>query len=361
MKGEMVRSQKRRHYKIVNKRRFFSFIASLIVAGILITYASSKALSKKKVEYPLAGELMEDSIDYSDPIIEEVIIKGSIPGRIKSNDNKSQKLKGSKIDKKEVNIPGGKINIKDSNMMKNEYEYDPLTLRGLFNGDVNSKIILNQPDIKSSEIKIDNISGYINGKNPSENIEIEVSNINKKGPQLRSNKKDLRSINFSGESIEGNISGKGKSINFNVPNLNAQSMISYNEPKTIKDLFSGDVNETIKLKVKNYKIEKNNSESISGIIKGSKNDKNDKISLQTNPNKQSHKISQLKRSERLNFIEYGATQGYKRPNIRKGIDFEHKPRVNFDKYDSNSSINIFSKPFVVDDKKISASTKIKFK
>ena len=174
-------------------------------------------------------------------------------------------------------------------------------------------------------------------------------------------KKDLRSINFSGESIEGNISGKGKSINFNVPNLNAQSMISYNEPKTIKDLFSGDVNETIKLKVKNYKIEKNNSESISGIIKGSKNDKNDKISLQTNPNKQSHKISQLKRSERLNFIEYGETQGYKRPNIRKGIDFEHKPKVNFDKYDSNSSINIFSKPFVVDDKKISTSAKIQYK
>ena len=129
----------------------------------------------------------------------------------------------------------------------------------------------------------------------------------------------------------------------------------------MKELFSGDLNENIKLKVKNYKIERNNCEDISGVIKGSKYDKNEKISLESNPNKQPHKISQLKRSERLNFIEYGATQGYKRPNIRKGIDFEHIPKVKFDKYDSNSSINIFSKPFVVDDRKISASAKMKFK
>ena len=310
----------------------------------------------------------EENYTYSGPITEEEIIKGSIPGIKRNSDNKGQKLKGSKIEKKEGNIPGisGKINVKDSNMMKNEYEYDPLTLRGLFNGDVNKSIILKQADNNYPIFPLDNYSGYIKGKKPSENIEINIPNVNIKEPQLRANKKVLinnnaRSINFNGESIEGNISGKGKSININVPNINVQSMISYNNPKTMKDLFSGDVKENIKLKVKNYKIERNNYEDISGIIKGGKYDKNEIIVLKSNPNNQSHKISQLKRSERLNFIEYGATQGYQRPNIRKGIDFEHKPKVNFDKYESNSSINIFSKPFVVDDKKISTSAKMQFK
>ena len=410
--------------------------------------------------YTKRKESDEGNYTYSGPITEEEIIKGSIPGTKRNDDNKSQKSKGSKMNKKDGNIPvaSGKINVKDSNIMKNEYEYDPLTLRGLFNGDVNNKIILNQSDFKLPGYKLDNISGYIKGQ-PSENFEIKVPNINIKGPKLKSNKKNIinnneRSINFNGnnfegEIIEGNISGKGKSININVPNVNVQSMIGNNNQNTIRDLFSGDVNENIKLnknlfrsskfkieqspsykpgkktqqfikinmpnynisqhemnsqekiegsipgivlsasgmknkygfepqtlkqlcscdikddiqklKIRKYRIEKNNYENISGLLKGSKYDKNEKISIQSNPNKQSHKISQLKRSERINFIEYGATQGYMRPNIRKGIDFEHKPKVNFDKYESNSSINVFSKPFVVDDKKIATSAKIKFK
>ena len=217
---------------------------------------------------------------------------------------------------------------------------NPKTMKDLFSGDVKENIKLS-----SSKYKIEDTPDHKSGKKSKKYISTNMPNFNISQHELNSQ--------MNQEKFEGNIPG----ISWNNKGMKNEYEFG---PQTMKQLFSGDVNDIGILKVKKYKIEKNNYENISGVIKGSRYDKNEKI-FESNPNKQSHKISQLKRSERLNFIEYGATQGYKRPNIRKGIDFEHKPRVNFDKYDSNSSINIFSKPFVVDDKKISASTKIKFK
>ena len=63
--------------------------------------------------------------------------------------------------------------------------------------------------------------------------------------------------------------------------------------------------------------------------------KNDDV----NENSNSNPKVQLKRSERLNFIEYGATMNYVRKKKKKGIDFYHEPKTLLDKKDANSPIN----------------------
>ena len=68
-----------------------------------------------------------------------------------------------------------------------------------------------------------------------------------------------------------------------------------------------------------------------GTIQGSKiMDENTKSSYNNNNDK-----GQLKSSKTLYFIEYGATLNYKRPNIKKGKDFYHEPKVKFIKNDSD--------------------------
>ena len=120
-------------------------------------------------------------------------------------------------------------------------------------------------------------------------------------------------------------------------------------PTTLRDVFNGKVDDKICLNVLKYKINLDGNKNISGIIKGKKEDRDGRFDLRNSQNNNDKKAL-LKRSERLNFIEYGSTLGYVRPNIKKGIDFIHKPRVDFEKYDSNSSMNIFNRPFVVNDR-----------
>ena len=68
-----------------------------------------------------------------------------------------------------------------------------------------------------------------------------------------------------------------------------------------------------------------------GTIQGSKiMDENIKNSYKNNNDK-----AQLTSSKTLYFIEYGATLNYKRPNIKKGKDFYHEPKVKFIKNDSD--------------------------
>ena len=113
----------------------------------------------------------------------------------------------------------------------------------------------------------------------------------------------------------------------------------------MRDLFNGDVEDSdnLGLNIMKYYITPTKTETISGVINGSKSDSRTYNSYGSNLN--SNFKSNLKRSDRLNFIEYGATIGYSRPKIKKGIDYNHNPKVQFEKYDSNDS-NIFSKPYV---------------
>ena len=119
-------------------------------------------------------------------------------------------------------------------------------------------------------------------------------------------------------------------------------------PNTLKGLFNGDISDMKNLNLQKHQINLMN-ENISGIIKR-KNEEYNK-NLKTSEN---NKV-QLKRTERLHFIEYGSTIGYVRPHIRKGIDYEHIPKVEFEKYDSNSPITVLNRPFVVNDKIIGSS------
>ena len=68
---------------------------------------------------------------------------------------------------------------------------------------------------------------------------------------------------------------------------------------------------------------------ISGIIGGKKNIDSNKEEIY-NFVEQKPKV-QLRRAEKLNFIEYGSTLNFVRPNIKKGIDFYHEPKVKISK------------------------------
>ena len=262
-------------------------------------------------------------------------------------------------------------------------KYIPPTLQSLFEGDIDGNIHLNNNSIKMPKYKIrDDFSDYDNGKISSGNLDIHMPNVNINGPNLNlGNASGISgSVNNNmlnnNQIIEGNIQGIGGSVNINGPklrnvkgtkkqikgSLNIDEPLidlnqkitynkGYNNSITLKNIFNGDVNENINLNLRNNKLSLIEYDNYYGIIKGQKNDTNQNISSEANRNNNKMKNSQLKRSERLNFIEYGATIGYVRPIIKKGIDYEHKPRVKFEKYDSNSDLNIFSKPYIVDERK----------
>ena len=131
-------------------------------------------------------------------------------------------------------------------------------------------------------------------------------------------------------------------MNIKKPEINFHNFIirkSY-EPDNLKGSFKGNDKENLK------NIQISVDENISGIIKGKNN-----LGYSHNNN---FKNSTLKRTEKLNFIEYGSTLGYIKPNIKKGIDFIHKPRVKKKKKNDSIefSMNSLNRPFVVNDKKI---------
>ena len=91
---------------------------------------------------------------------------------------------------------------------------------------------------------------------------------------------------------------------------------------------------------------------IEGIIEGKKNmDKKEDEKI-SNINVKGSKVN-LKRSERLNFIEYGSSLNFVRPEIKKGLDFYHEPKVKFSKKDIDSSFEIVEIPksIIIEEKK----------
>ena len=70
MKGEMIRSKKRRHLRIANKKRFYSFIA-LVTTGVILAVGGSKALSKTKPVYPIVEDIEEET-EYTE-IIDDTV------------------------------------------------------------------------------------------------------------------------------------------------------------------------------------------------------------------------------------------------------------------------------------------------
>ena len=258
----------------------------------------------------------------------------------------------------------------------------PPTLKSLFDGDIKGNINLNNKTLKMPEFRIKD--DYLDENNKL-GIDIHMPNIDINGPKLKTknNSKIINSMNFNisnkEEKDEINIKGLDRSVNVNGPklrgmkekniegkieglngNLNIKGSkidINYSNninqnvypPNTLKSLFNGNIGDINSINLKKHKIESPNK-NISGIIKGNKEEDINNIYYKKSNNK-----VQLKRSQRMDFIEYGSTIGYIRPNIKKGIDYVHIPRVEFEKYDSNSPINILNRPYVVNDRKIGSS------
>ena len=183
-------------------------------------------------------------------------------------------------------IPGIEINSNGTNI--NKVFNLSITLRELFNKNINDNIYLN---IKNPRIIADNnynISGIIDGKLQTGNIDINGPNVNIqeynlsgsiKNPNVNINGK-IPDIN--GPKIDSNISGKIPGIggSINGPNIKASGKIpdldiNINGPSfgydnaslTLKKLCDRDINDDINLNVINPKLWGDNY-NISGIIDG---------------------------------------------------------------------------------------------
>ena len=330
--------------------------------------------NKNSIPYKIEYEENKNNNPLDINISKEGIIKGNIP-EIEGNLNINKpKIEIQGQEKIKGNIPGinKDINIQGPTLENIIASHDTnlMTLKGLFGGDVNDTVYLNKENIKLKENKIESTLGYIKGINPSENIDINIPNINIdkpklrvpnlrkgkiegnipdidingpkiegnipdidiNGPKIEGNIPDIKgnvdisgpqigeniegripdfngTININepkieGENIKGNISGFSKSIKINGPSIegNLEKIINGELPNTLKVLFSGDINDDIKLnKIQREKLEEYPLESIFGRIEG---------------------IAPVNYG-----IEYGSTKGYKRPEIKKGKDFEHNPEI----------------------------------
>ena len=209
------------------------------------------------------GKMLSDVISSYGSDGKKEVIEGNIPGLSGSVNATGPLLRGPKEEKRgnipsidsSVNINGPNMNLKKQ-IMSGEYNLN--TLRELFNGDVNDIVHLNRTNIKLPEYQLENISGYIQGKMPSQNIDIKEPNIDINGPKLRAVGKkgnvngsvNINGPKLEGEMIEGNIPGLGKSTNINGQNIDLQSKRSIRSdiiPNSLKGEFSGDVNDEIKL------------------------------------------------------------------------------------------------------------------
>ena len=175
----------------------------------------------------------------------------------------------------------------------------PITLKSIFEGKVKDSIKLNNDSLKNPIFKI-----------KDENIK-NITTIN-----LDNHLKENNNVNIKLKSSNGLHSS-----NKNIVNDNIKYIIEYGSTKGYK-----------RPNIKKGKDFVHEPEfRMEGTIQGSKiMDENIKNSYKNNNDK-----AQLTSSKTLYFIEYGATLNYKRPNIKKGKDFYHEPKVKFIKNDSD--------------------------
>ena len=145
---------------------------------------------------------------------------------------------------------------------------DPsLTLKKICSGDINDNIKLNAKQPKLWGVDDFNLSGYIDGKLPTGNIDINGPNIN------------IPNINLRGKKPNINIDGKMPNMDINIkkPDINIPGIdININGPKfeddfnslTLKEICNKDINNPINLNIKNPKILSASNLNISGIIDG---------------------------------------------------------------------------------------------
>ena len=224
------------------------------------------------------------------------INKPKIDMNIKDNDS----IPSLDINEKQVNndnkLRGPKINtqLKKTKVDKNDNNKNgnPITLKEVFNEDVNDKIVLKVINPKlwdSNEFNMkSNIHRSVNFRFPKRNVDMNDPNIdNILNYSLKSS--------FNKPNFDNNIKAGGKMMNqsvkvpdynMNIPNLNSnvkKPELDINkgglkfknnmnkvdkDTITLKEIFNGDINDKIQLKVINPELWGINNYDIPGLITG---------------------------------------------------------------------------------------------
>ena len=161
----------------------------------------------------------------------------------------------------EGNIPGINLSINIKGLNINENKYNPYTLKGLCNRDINEDIYLNKANINLTLYEHENILDFIQR---SQNIDINHSSININGPKIRAGGNEQIKINNN--SIDNNIE--------NITTIKKQNEYYKNKIKELEDKIikleliikekDNIINEYNKLK-ENKNIKNNNNNYINKI------------------------------------------------------------------------------------------------
>ena len=187
-------------------------------------------------------------------------------------------------------------------------------------------------DINSSDLKLGNISiKEPNSKEKEEIIQDKIKGIDiklKKGDDSKLNNplKGPTKIRINSK----NNKNSEKDNSERIKGMNEQINIGLSMPNF--DIKSESLKGSNIKGSSNSNMQYNKTEVLTGTIYGSKNNNISKSNIIINKseegkNKQSKNESGLdKDSSHIKYIiEYGITKGYKRPKIKKGKDFVHKP------------------------------------
>ena len=234
----------------------------------------------------------------------------------------------------------------------------PPTLKSIFEGKVNTNIQLNKinkyPEIRFEDflgIFKENFENNINSEEINNHLGIE-NNSKLNGKYSINISNDKREIKYDeeGKKININKSGRGeieitkqKNINgniieetFNEIKDNMNMNINHNVGKNLKQ---SNTREHVDLKMKNLKDNK-----IKSDIPGNNKNLEENINIPHTKTKENNTEIQLKKEKekqifesitgsiigtprQKNIVEYGSSKGYKRPNIKKGKDFNHSPVI----------------------------------
>ena len=185
----------------------------------------------------------------------------------------------------DVNLKGIKFDINEKRE-RSDNNIDSITLKELFNCDIDDKIILNikNPKLWGNNINENNfsLSGIING---NLDLKIPKGNININRPDINISNNPINDINIPDFNMKGKIEGIKMNepqieTNIKIPELNTNikkpefniNLINANKDEknciTLKQIFNGDIDDNINLNVIKQELWGTDNFNISGLING---------------------------------------------------------------------------------------------
>ena len=185
----------------------------------------------------------------------------------------------------DVNLKGIKFDM-NKKRERSDNNIDRITLKELFNCDIDDKIILNikNPKLWGNNINENNfsLSGIING---NLDLKIPKGNININRPDINISNNPINDINIPDFNMKGKIEGIKMNepqieTNIKIPELNTNikkpefniNLINANKDEknciTLKQIFNGDIDDNINLNVIKQELWGKDDFNISGLING---------------------------------------------------------------------------------------------